>query len=278
MKPIWLIHNYDQDDYDKLVEALNKTDTPYHTIEYKSILDQIDKDVLPKSDQCVILNGSIQFVNAMANQGNVYTPGAYGFSKKTDCSHYFTKIPKEYLLNFPYVLTTWAELKRSKEYYKDLFFNTQLFVRPNGGNKSFPGQGIYYCYWDETISEIEKTSGVTDETLLIIGNHKSIQKNEYRFVIVDKKVVTGSSYNWSKECSQEYPKEAEELAQKIADLDWQLDSAYTCDIAIAPTGPKLIELNSFSCAGLYACDRLKIVEAVNKVALKDHNDVYELIS
>jgi hypothetical protein len=278
MKPIWLIHNYDQEEYEKLVEALVKTDTPFQEIEYKSVLDTFDKSSMPKTNECVVVHGSIQFVNRLRNQGFVYCPGAYGFSKNNNCSNYFPKIPKEYLLNFPYALTTWEELKRSKNYYKDLFFNTQLFVRPNKGTKLFPGQGIYYFMWDETISEIEKTSGITEESLVLIGNHKIIERNEYRFVIVDKKVISGSMYNWSKNNSPEYSKEAEDLAVKIAELDWQLDSAYTCDIAIAPNGPKVIELNSFSCSGLYECDRVKIIEAINKTALKDYNEIYEVIS
>jgi hypothetical protein len=279
MKPTWLVHNYDQEEYEKLVEALVKTETPFQTIEYKNSLDTLDKSIMPKSDECVVVSGSIQFANRLKNQGLVYSPGLYGFSNKTDCSHYVPKIPIEYLLNFPYALTTWAELKRSKDYYKQLFFNTELFVRPNSGNKLFPGQGIYYSNWDETIEEIEKTSGITEESLILIAKHKAIKDKEYRFVIVDKKVVTGSMYNWSKESSPEYPKEAEELAQKIADLDWQLDSAYTCDIAMGNNiGPRLIELNSFSCAGLYSCDRVKIVEAINKVALRDYNEVYEIVS
>lgn len=278
MKPIWLIQNYDQEEYEKLVEALVKTDTPFKTIEYKSMMDTIDVTSMPKTNECVVIYGSIQFVNRLKNQGLVYSPGAYGFSKQNNCSNYFPKIPKEYLLNFPYALTTWAELKRSKDYYKQLFFNTQLFVRPNKGTKAFPGQGIYYYMWDETIAEIERSSGVTEESLVLIGNHKNISKDEYRFVIVDKKVISGSMYSWDRKSADGYSKEAEELAQKIADLDWQLDSAYTCDIAIAPTGPKVIELNSFSSAGLYSCDRVKVIEAINKIALKDYNEIYEVIS
>lgn len=277
MKPTWLIHNYAQDEFDQIKAALETTNTPYQEVKYQSIMDNIDVSALPSAESCVVLYGSIQFVKAIAKL-NVYTPGAYGFSNKTDCANYYPKIPQKLLLNYPYAITTWAELKRSKEHFKKMFFNTALFVRPNSGNKVFPGQSIYHDQWDQTIKLIEDTSSVNDETFILVSNPKNIKSDEYRFVIVDKKVITGSKYNWAKECSLVYPENARELAQTIADQDWQLDSAYTCDIAITPVGPKVIELNSFSMAGLYASDRVLIVEAINETAMRDYNEIYEDIT
>lgn len=275
LKPTWLIHDYDTTEFNQLKAALKFTETPYQEVIYKSSLDTLDKSNLPPLESCIVIHGSIQFVKALANQGFVYTPGAYGFSKETDCSNYYPKIPKECLLNYPYSLTTWAELKRSKEYFKKIFFNTSLFVRPNSGNKIFVGQNIYHYNWDENIKLIEDTSSVRDETLILVSNSKIIKPNEYRFAIIEKEVVTGSMYNWAKETSPEYPKETEELAKIVADQEWQLDGAYTCDIAFSPTGPKLIELNSFAAAGLYAMDKVKIVEAINKLAIKDYEEIYQ---
>jgi len=275
MKPTWLIHNYAQDEFDKIKTALEITETPFQEVVYKNIMDAIDTSAIPKSDECVVVYGSIQFAKALAKHGLTYTPGAYGFSNKSDCTNYYPKIPKEYLLNYPYSITTWAELKRSKDHFKKMFFNTALFVRPNTGIKVFPGQSIYHERWDETIKLVEETSSVNDATLILVSNPKNIKEDEYRFVIVDKKVISGSKYNWSKETSPDFPKEAEEVAQIIADQEWQLDTAYTCDIAITPVGPKIIELNSFGCAGLYDVDRVKVVEAINKVALEEFKNIYE---
>ena len=234
MAPVWLIHNYAQDEFDALKSALEITNTAYQEITYTSTLDVLDKSTLPEIDSCTVVYGSIQLVKALAAQGFVYTPGAYGFSSKTDCAAYYPKIPQQYLLNYPYAITTWAELKRSKEHFKKMFHNTALFVRPNSGSKVFSGQSIYHDRWDETIKIIEDTSSVNDETFVLVSNPKNIKSDEYRFVIVNKKVISGSSYNWAKESSSEYPNDAKEMAQKIADLDWQLDTAYTCDIAITP--------------------------------------------
>ena len=56
-----------------------------------------------------------------------------------------------------------------------------------------------------------------------------------------------------------------DFAQKMADI-YQPDFAYTLDLVIDVKGNvKLLELNSFSCAGLYACDMEKIVKSVSNM-------------
>jgi len=272
MQPKWLIQNYSQEEFDKIKSALELTKTPYQEVPYKSILDSIDKSLLPKTDECVIIYGSLQFVKALSKLGVVYTPGTYGLCN-TDCSVYMPKLPEEYLLNYPYLITSWEELKRSWAYYNTIYFES-LFIKPNSGNKIFPGQTIPMQEWNDRVSLIEQTSNVVNETLVLVSERKIITENEYRFVIANKKVITGSMYNWDKDCSPIYPKEAEELAQKVADLEWQLDTIYTCDIAMSVDGPKVIELNSFSCAGLYDTDRHKIITTVNQIAVNDYDDVY----
>ena len=62
------------------------------------------------------------------------------------------------------------------------------------------------------------------------------------------------------------------MANTIAKLDWQPDIVYTCDIALLENGDvKVIELNSFSCAGLYACNIEDILIKVSEIALLEYN-------
>jgi len=273
MKPTWLIHNYAQDEFDQIKAALDLTETPFQEIIYKNSFDKIDIASLPKNDECVVCYGSLQFASALKSN---YTPGFYGLSDKTECSQYMPNIPSEYLLNYPYIITSWAELKRSRTYYNSIFSWGGLFVKSNKGKKTFPGQVLRdtEVHWNADIKIVEDTSSVSDNTLVLVSKSATFDKGEYRFVIVNKKVITGSMYNWDKDSNSNYPKEAEELAQKIADLEWQLDTAYTCDIAMTQNGPKVIELNSFGCAGLYACDRVKIVNAINEMALSEYRDMH----
>jgi hypothetical protein len=73
------------------------------------------------------------------------------------------------------------------------------------------------------------------------------------------------------------------MAQKVAEAEWQADRVYICDVALVDSAPyeggtkqaKIIELNAFSCSGLYACDTYKIVEAVSKAAEQEALGMYD---
>ena len=59
---------------------------------------------------------------------------------------------------------------------------------------------------------------------------------------------------------------AEEVAQVF-----EPEICFVVDIATIKSGTelKLLELNSFSCSGIYSCDTDKIVESVNRVAWEE---------
>jgi len=109
-----------------------------------------------------------------------------------------------------------------------------------------------------------------DTTLCIISSPKVIQ-SEWRLVIVNKKAVSGSQYRVMGEykCSSGYPKEALDFANKIASEDWQPDRAYVVDVAKCDDEYKLLEINSFSCSGLYYSDMEPIVRELSKIALEE---------
>jgi hypothetical protein len=110
---------------------------------------------------------------------------------------------------------------------------------------------------------------VEDDDLILISSKKNI-KCESRFVIVDQKVVAGSTYRYDGKLDirSDYFDGAKKVAEAMASLDWQPDVCYTCDIALHNDKFKIIELNIFSCAGLYACDLEKVINAVNELRLK----------
>ena len=90
--------------------------------------------------------------------------------------------------------------------------------------------------------------------------------SEYRIVVVNRKVVTGCQYmkNEWMQLSTECPTEALQLAQLIADHQYQPDPAYVVDVAQTLDGYKVIELNAFSTADWYACDISKIILAIHQ--------------
>ena len=95
-------------------------------------------------------------------------------------------------------------------------------------------------------------------------------------MIADGKVIAGSEYRWDGKLDirRDWPQECWDLADQVAKHPWQVDIAYTCDVALTNSGPKIVELNGFSCAGLYACDLNLVVKGVSDAALKDWNESY----
>lgn len=220
--------------------------------------------------ECVIVYGSYNYVNALKRAGQLFTPGPYGMVSSTTYSIYAPQMPHEVLLNHDYIILPWAELLKRKDFLKKLFPGDQIFVRPNSGFKTFSGFLLNFDEWDYLINATEQTTSVTPETLVIISSFKKVS-SEYRFVIADKKVITGSRYHVNGELSmsKDIDLGCQEIADKISKNIWQVDLCYTCDIGVTDAGPKLIELNSFACAGLYECDLEKIVDEISAVSLKE---------
>lgn len=226
-------------------------------------------EVADHPDQCVVLYGSHQFVRAINTNGR-FQPGMLGVNNRTHASAYMSNLPLDWFLNRDAVFMTWAMFKRrARELFYDHDTNA-LFIRPDSGFKAFAGQVVHYGTIDEDIKTLDELSGVMDETMILVNTTQELL-GEFRFVIADGKVIAGSEYRWDGKLDirRDWTPECEALAQSVADHPWQVDIAYTCDVALLEHGVKVIELNGFSCAGLYACDLDKVVKGVSAAALRE---------
>lgn len=220
-------------------------------------------------DQCVVLYGSHQFVRA-TNPNGRFQPGNLGVNERTRASAYMSNLPLDWFLNRDGVFMTWAMFKHRA---RELFYQhdtNQLFVRPDSGFKAFAGQTVKYGTIAQDLETLDKLTGVMDDTMILVNTCQNIQ-GEFRFVIADGRVVAGSEYRWDGKLDirRDWPEACEELASQVAQHEWQVDIAYTCDVALLEHGVKLVELNGFSCAGLYACDLDKVVQGVSAAALRE---------
>jgi hypothetical protein len=220
-------------------------------------------------DGPVVLYGSHDFTKKVNPDGR-FQPGHLGVNRRTSASQYMSYLPLDWFLNRKATFMTWAMFKhRAHELFIE--HNTNLlFVRPDSGFKTFAGQRIKRDLVDDDISTLEQISGVMEDTLILVNPGVEIQ-GEFRFVIADKQVIAGSEYRWDGKLDvrRDWPQECWNLAQQVADHEWQVDIAYTCDVALTEDGPKIVELNGFSCAGLYACDLEKVVIGVSKAATRE---------
>ena len=91
---------------------------------------------------------------------------------------------------------------------------------------------------------------------------------EWRYVVCDGRIVAGSAYSAAEhEALTDVAGGSWAFAAEVAAGLPAPERAFVMDICDTPEGPRLLELNPFSGADLYACDRSAIVRAVSEVAL-----------
>lgn len=221
---------------------------------------------------CVVTHGTVQFCKQVEQWcGRLWTPGMYFNANVKSFSKFAAYIGGD-LLNDDYNILPFGEVCRR------LRQDDAVFIKPESGLKEFVGQLIYGSDpAEKTLRELSPYGLIDPTTLCVIANPKDI-KAEFRYVIVDKKVITGSEYRWDNvlDVRRDTHPICDAMAKKIAEADWQADTCYACDVALVAdkwTGKdsaKVIELNAFSSSGLYACDTYKIVEAVSVAAEREH--------
>lgn len=228
---------------------------------------------IPNLSGPVVLFGSHPFVKeAYRNiDSSLLQPGGLGINDRTKVSQYMSNLPLDWFLNRDGIFMTWSMFKqRARELFYEHDAN-KFFIRPDSGFKTFAGQIVHFGTIGDDIHSLETLSSVTDETMILVNIPETLL-GEFRFVIADKKVVTGSEYRWDGKLDirRDWPQECWDLATQVAQHDWQVDIAYTCDVALTENGPKIVELNGFSCAGLYSCDIDQVVMEVSKAATKEY--------
>jgi len=227
----------------------------------------------PEED-CVIFYGSLQTARRLQQKAK-WIPGVYATLPNYECTHYYAYLGK-YLLNSDYVMLPFGELNRRKDWLlKTLGNNGCLFIRPSSGFKIFTGKVVYKETWDKDI-ELLGWYDVEPEKTVVVAEPRNILK-EWRIVIVDKKVVTGSLYRSCGTVDQQsgLPQDVLDYANEIASQGFQPDRAWTADICQVSDGLQLLEIGSFSCAGLYKCDMQKVVQAVSETSLAEWKEINE---
>lgn len=217
------------------------------------------------SKGCIVCYGDIDFIRQVTTRAP-FIPGAFCNFHNMKCSTYYAYFGK-YLLNGQYMMMPVGDLLTKWEEFCE-----SLFVRPDSGAKPFIGYVVAPNEKDKIQTLVQS---VGPETLVVIAPEQKIE-TEWRFVICDKKVIAGCEYlptersypitPWIKSSKPPLFR----LAEEIASQEWQPDLCYTIDIAETDLGEiRLLEINSFSCAGLYCCDMSSVIHHVSEVAGKE---------
>lgn len=268
MKAHWIVENFVKEpSFKGLTEAIKELGYPLTELNGDYRRDMVSGI----SDRCVILNGSIKMVKLVKEALVDCYPVTYCTFEKYRCSAYYSHFGP-YLFNDKYCLMSLRELVRQKydvwgHYGKD----SCIFIRPDSGEKTFQA-GILDII---DLGQLYDSNKDCEHDLMLVSTPKKINW-EGRFIVSrDKEIIASSTYRFQGKVAiipsvpAETLKFCKELLEKV---DYYPDSVFCYDICQSSDGePFLLELTSFSSAGLYATDKVAIVKKVSEIAEKDYD-------
>jgi hypothetical protein len=177
------------------------------------------------------------------------------------CSVYYPKM-QELLFNEKYAFIPFKELARRKwDIYAWLGIQSLIFVRPDSGEKDTPAQLV-------DLQDIDKFVDRYDYDGLAVVSTPKDSIGEWRFVVSREGIEAVSSYIYQKIQTSipSAPHGATELVYEVIKKDYFPDEVFCIDVVQDMAGDFwVMELTSFSSAGLYACDTKKIANLIKKL-------------
>lgn len=265
-KLTWIIENFVKEkSYLDLSSAVKRAG--YDLIEIKG--DYSSSSISHLNGQPAIFQGSINMAKICRNTLPDSKPLIYCNFPAFKCSTYYSHFG-EFLFNDKYTLLSLAELKRQKFFIYGVYGKDALiFIRPDDGEKSFQAQLLDMLDFESFYKEHEDLK----HELVLVSNPKNIRW-EGRFVVDGTKIISYSTYRFQGQVTKVFgaPAEAIELVNKVLKVNYRPDPVYCVDVAQDNDGNCwLLELTSFSSAGLYECNKDDIVREVSKIALNANN-------
>lgn len=194
-----------------------------------------------------VIRGSTEFVHSYNNIFGEYDPfcitACFDHYK---CSNYYSNIHCDDLLNS---YCFWMPWKYLSEDVFDFFNSDRVFIRPDSGYKIFTGTTVgkkWFTKELEVIQGLPSSKLLRPDTMVLVSDYKEITK-EARFLMGPNGMIAGS---WYSHCGNSLElKEMSKFAQKAGNF---YDEFFTVDVAQTKKyGLQIVEVNSFSSAGLY---------------------------
>ena len=264
MKTRWIVENFTHESsYMDLVKAIKAEGCDLKEIKgdfkYDDILDY-DNTNAP-----TIFLGSIEMTELVRRKMASCFPVAYCNQANYLCTRYMSHYGK-YLFNDRYAILSLNELQRNKWLYYGVFGKEALiFLRPDSGQKPFQAQLLDLLDFDRFVAS---NKGIGHD-LVVVSSPKTI-RGEWRFVVSARKdIISQSTYRYQGQICKipAAPVGATALVKEMLEVGYYPDTVFCMDICEDNDGNFwLLEINSFSSAGLYECNKKDIVQKVGAIA------------
>lgn len=227
-------------------------------------------DIVKGSD--LIIEHYTQSPILIENKTDIFVIGSYRLTRMmTERNIYPGSFSNEHF-NYAAWVNGWGIDHMLNGHYQEQSLNqieipedwNEVFARPLEDNKLFTG-GLFKKEDFLTSIQFKIMNENNKNEKVIISKKKDILA-EYRFFIVDNKIVTGSLYKMRGQLiTSEYVDNDARSYVKERIQAWTPSKAFVMDIAITDEGCKIIEVNNISSAGLYKADSPRIVDAIENI-------------
>lgn len=284
----WLVQkNIQENKYAGFIEQLDRFGCDYTLVNVFAFVDKIfpehvtvhehetaEEIELDLSVPTVVV-GSVRLGRLAQMRG--ITPGSF-HNDNFDFRKWSVGFGLENILNGDAVVDTIENIQNP-------FPDNEIFVRPILDNKAFTGAVMQRDFFEAFRNDVchkseEESPRLNRSTLISIATVKEIYA-EYRFFVVDSRIVTASMYKRGESVIHlsDTDSNAEHFLNQYLDtlalytktkgkwntrIQWLPAEAFVIDIATTPNGPKIIEINAFGGSGFYASDPQKIIQAIEE--------------
>lgn len=266
----WIVQSnlFREENYESMLEALKRLEVPHQIVKVLPLADQhLEPEPVIPTGSSIFVCGSTKLMRIAKERG--WEPGS--FMNANMRSEAWDAALGADLLNHGAIVGEFGSI--------EFPYDGEWFIRPCEDGKAFTGKTFYKYEFDRWRAhmldsagvvvnerfERVKQYGVKPDTPVAISKFRKIFR-EYRFFVVDRKIITGSMYTMGGKSVTDgnIDIDADLYVRRIVDL-WQPSRAFVVDIAITADGPKVVEYNCINCSGFYACDTAKIVDAVEQM-------------
>ncbi len=209
----------------------------------------------------IVLRGSVGFA-AWAHAGWPLRPGAFPSARLAASA--WLPAYGDLALNAGAEVVAYAEFEAGRAALERRLGGA-LFVKPADGGKRLagtvlaPGRPLFDAHY----AAHRRWAPPPDDYRLLVAPVRPVAA-EWRFVVAGRQVAAASRYKTGPvlDVAAGAPDAAWAAAAAVARHPWRPADVFVADVAETDGGYRLVELNTFGTAGLYACDLGAVVRAV----------------
>lgn len=266
---IWILNqnSYREPEYDRMVDTLGRLGIEFQIV--KTI--PFTTKIIPGDFDTLSYTGDIDEVPdaPLDDTAPIWVMGSYGLVMRgiqrgwKPCGWIDNLTVDDWKDKYPIVN---SDIRVGR--FWDVKLHENAFVRPMGDSKTFAGEVFTPDNWDNFQEFYRYTKSHLDTNEMVMVSSPKKIEYEVRYFVIDGAIIGKSLYvsGGQVRYSDRTPEASDDFARSCI-ASWTPNRAFVLDTAYVRTDSglfewRVLELNNFNAAGLYAVDVQKIIFAV----------------